>query len=259
MKNTVKIIALVIVVLAISSFTFIENGEFLVVENKDFINPEKRALPISENKNEQREVAGFTRIGLSVSADVYITQGNQTSLEIQADEKSLQNLITQVEGDELVIKWKNNNYLNGEIIIKVTMKEIEELSIAGSGNIFANSIIQCKEITLSIAGSGSINLKDVSAGEIESNVAGSGDIILGGSNPVSEHTIEIAGSGDVSAKKLPTNEVTVNIAGSGNCYVHAVKELDVSIAGSGDVYYFGSPQVETNIIGSGNVEKLGSK
>ncbi|MCF8371410.1 MAG: DUF2807 domain-containing protein [Bacteroidales bacterium] len=256
MKNRINLIVLVLIVITTCSFSFIESSEFLAIPVKEKAIAKPSPTTNALKDIEQRKVADFSRIGLSVSADVYITQGNQTSLEIEASEKTLQNLVTKVKDGELEIKWKDNDYSNGEINIKITMKEIEELSIAGSGNIFANSSIKCNEIKLSIAGSGSIKLKDISAKEIESSVAGSGNINLGGSNPVSEHTIEIAGSGDVSAKKLPTDEVTVNIAGSGDCYVHAVKELDVNIAGSGDVYYFGSPELEKSIIGSGDVEKL---
>lgn len=256
MKNLKILIVLALVAVTVSSFSFVESSEFLTWSNtKDYVNQKLPLVNLSK-EIEKRKVGDFSKISLSVSADVYLTQGDQTSLEIEASEKSLKYLITKVVGDQLEIKWNKNNYSNGEITIRITIKDIEGLNIAGSGNIFANSPIHCKEIELNMAGSGSIALKDITAHEIESNVAGSGDIILGGSNPISEHTIDIAGSGNVEAKKLPAQEVTVNITGSGKCYVHAVKELEVNIAGSGDVYYFGSPKVEKSIIGSGDVEKL---
>jgi hypothetical protein len=258
MKKLINLVALAIIVVSASSFTFIDSAEmFATSASKEFVDEKLPPVHAPNDKEiEKRNVADFSIVSLSISADVYITQGNQTSLEIQASEKSLKNLVTKVDGDELNIKWNRNNYSNGEITIRITMQEIEGFNIAGSGNIFANSAIKCNEIELSIAGSGDIKLKDISANEITSNVAGSGNVVLGGNNKVRSHSINIAGSGDVSAKKLEVNEVTVSIAGSGDCYVHAVEELEVNIIGSGDVYYYGSPEVESNVMGSGDIEKL---
>lgn len=238
------------------SFTFVENFAFMSSGDSQFLFTTELPKVISGKKIETRKVSDFSIINLSISADVFITQGNKTSIEVEADEKALENLITRVSGDELTIKWKDNDYYNGDVIFRITMKDIEELNIAGSGNIYANSKIRCEDIELNIAGSGDILLKDLSAEEIESEIAGSGNIKLGGQDIVASHEINIAGSGDVSAKKLKTEKAFVNIAGSGNCYVNVLKSLNVNIVGSGDVYYFGSPKISSNIIGSGDLEKL---
>ena len=258
MKRIALLINLLVLALLASSFTIIENpGQLLGKAKPETTKTLPRKFVTAEKKLEKRDVSVFSLIDLSISADVYITQGKGHSLEIQASEKALQKIITKVKGDELIIEWKNNNYHgNGDITIKITVEEIDGLRIAGSGNIICSSALNSDELNLSIAGSGDITLKDLKARKIRSEVAGSGNIKLGGNSNVEAHKINIAGSGDVVVKKLQTKKVVVNIAGSGNCYVFATEELDVNIAGSGDVYYFGDPKVESNVMGSGDVEKL---
>ncbi len=256
MKKSALIIGIIVVLSITCSFTFIESSEYLKLETQTVFAEETPLSLIPQKRIEKREVPDFSEINLSVSADVYLSQGSSTELEVQASDKTLKNLETYVKNDALIIKWDNNNYNNGEVIIKITMKKIEGLKIAGSGNIIANSAINCNDLDLEIAGSGDITLKEISVKEIESQIAGSGNIKLGGNHVVESHEINIAGSGDVSAKKLETAIVEVNIAGSGDCYVHAREKLNVNIVGSGDVYYYGDAHVSSNIQGSGDITRL---
>jgi uncharacterized protein YxeA len=127
MKNSMKILTALFVLILAGSFTFIENHAFINSGNSQFLIDNEQPQAIGNDKVETRNVSDFSTISLNISADVFITQGNKTTLEIDAGEKALRNLITRVSGDELIIKWKDNDYFNGEVIIKITMKDIEEM------------------------------------------------------------------------------------------------------------------------------------
>jgi hypothetical protein len=203
-------------------------------------------------RTEERKVDPFTSIGLSIPANLVFTQGSPQQITIEADEADLINIVTEVHSNSLEIKSKHNMHQYGNVKIKITIPEIERLSIAGSGDIIAGNAIKSKKMHCEIAGSGDIKIDELSADEVFGEIAGSGDIQMGGGN-IEGAVFSIAGSGDIHCYNLKSNNVKVDIAGSGNCEVNCSGKLKVSIAGSGDVYYKGKPVFDSESVGSGGI------
>lgn len=169
------------------------------------------------------------------------------------------NLKMEVKGSALNIQYKSiNNYYSAPYMVIYAPREINSMSITGSGVIKARDCQSSGTLALSICGSGNIDIKRVTAqnsnfsisgsgeidvdhltvnqkalfsisgsGEIEADVqaanvsaavTGSGEIELKGS--CSETTLIVTGSGEIDAKKLTSNSVTAKISGSGeiSCY-----------------------------------------
>lgn len=207
------------------------------------------------SQEEKREVSGFNEISFSLPGELIIEQGNTESLVIRASDEDLQKIITKVEGDHLKIYTKQGSNRLGKVTVLVTVKELSELSLAGSGDVQIKGQLKTQELEISVSGSGDVSAMDVRAREMEISLAGSGDVELGGALS-NELEISIAGSGDVDASGLQAQEVEVSIAGSGNARVWAEESLEVSIVGSGDVYYKGRPLVDSSSTGSGSTRPL---
>ena len=202
-----------------------------------------------------RNVPAFKELNLSISADVYLTQGNTQKVEILASDKLLEKIETEVKGGALNIKWTERNVRHSEKIkIYITMTDVNALRIAGSGDIIASGLISTSDLELKISGSGNIKLPDVKANKISSKISGSADISLKGSSTVEELSVAISGSGDVDAGDLPANDVAISISGSGDCKVHADGTLKARVAGSGDVYYKGKAVIDSKVSGSGSIK-----
>ncbi len=213
-------------------------------------------LSFSYKTNEKvtREVDDFSKIGISVGADLYLTQGAPQKIVIEGDKDDIDNIKTVVTNGVLEIsKRKDFSYL-GKVKIYITVQKLSELSLAGSGNVFAESTIKNKELTLSIAGSGNMNFKKLEVDKLEVEIAGSGNVNLAGTN-VEAGSISIAGSGDVKAQGLGIDKLSINVAGSGDVYCKVNKQLKASLVGSGDVFYIGNPVVNVESVGSGNVKQ----
>jgi len=207
-------------------------------------------------EKETRDVGSFSSISLSISADVYLTQGNETKVVIEAEQKILDLILTEVDGDNLKIKYprgKWNIRSNKQINIFITTPGVEGLFLSGSGNIKAETQIKTESLDFSISGSGNIEIDDLVASDVEGHISGSGDINLSGSKTAESLEISISGSGDMFAETLKVNSVEIRISGSGTCKVFAVSELEASISGSGSVYYKGNPMVNARVSGSGKV------
>jgi hypothetical protein len=211
-----------------------------------------------QDKKEKRDVSGFSEISVSISADVYISQGDKEELIIEGDEDALEEIETEVRGNELKIKYDGPFHFKSieKVKVYVTAKEIEEINVSGSADLIAKTKISSREMDINVSGSGKIEIGDLETDEIEATISGSGNIFIGGSKAVSELDISISGSGDLDSENIEIKEAEINVSGSGGCKVHVTEELEVAISGSGKVYYKGSPMVNADISGSGKVKSM---
>lgn len=207
---------------------------------------------VTDTRNEGK----FTKISSAGSFDVEITQDSVCGIEVIAESNLIDLVITNVEDGKLKIKFKDRyNYSTSKgILIKVRMKSLEQIGMAGSGKISStNKLMIDDKLKLTIAGSGKVDL-DIDAPIVDADIAGSGDIVLSGQTR--DAYIDIAGSGSYLCENLLSEKTKIHIAGSGNAKVYAENKLDVHVAGSGDILYKGSAVVTKKIAGSGDVKKL---
>ncbi|MCW0481533.1 head GIN domain-containing protein [Gaoshiqia sediminis] len=207
---------------------------------------------------EIREVAAFSEISLRIPGKLYLEQGSKQSVEIVAKQSTLDEIITEVKGRELIIRFKSKNYLwkdfeTGKIEIFITVPEIDGLSVSGSGDIINDGEINSRILNLAVSGSGDILLNDLKAERLKVAISGSGDVELAGSGKTEDLSVAISGSGNYKGADFACDDVNVRIAGSGSAYVHADRVLNVRVAGSGDVKYKGNPQIDQSVVGSGRV------
>ena len=196
----------------------------------------------------------FTSIGLGISADVVLTQGNRQEVKVKGQQNIIDNIKTEVKGDSWNIEFHDRVSDHKELTIYITMETLEALSIGGSGDISCtNQFKNLKDVAISIGGSGNVSL-DLNAKDIAVSIGGSGEVSLDGSGD--ELAISIGGSGDVKAFDCAVKTCSVSSAGSGNIEINVSDELEVSMVGSGDVNYKGDPKVKSSIVGSGDVEKV---
>lgn len=211
-------------------------------------------------EEEKRDVSTFSEISLRVSGDLYLTQGNKQSVRLVASSSTLDDIITEVKGNKLVIRFPNKsvfkrNFKPGKIQIYVTVPDVDALGVSGSGDIIAKNL-DARIISLAVSGSGNIEIGELVSKKVKGSISGSGNIEIGGGGVADELTVSISGSGDFKADKFEAEDVTVNTAGSGNCNVSSNGSVRARIAGSGNVYYRGNPSVDASVAGSGRVKEL---
>jgi hypothetical protein len=213
-------------------------------------------VPSGKVATESREARGFTGVSVSVPATVVVRQGEPASVSVEADDNLLPEIETVVEASTLKIRFKRGLDIRGRATMRVLVvgPVIEALSVAGSGDILAESL-RAKSFAISVSGSGDVRIARLEADSLKASIAGSGDIKVAGK--VTTVSASIAGSGDLEASRLEAARAKVSIAGSGDVAIWARETLDVSTVGSGDVRYLGDPVVKKSTIGSGSVKRLG--
>lgn len=208
---------------------------------------------------DERKTSDYDQINVAGSLDVELFSGSEGNITVKAEENLLEFIITEVKGDRLVIKVKDGYSLSpsirNSILITVPFKDIELVSLAGSGDVYtrSNNIIKTSSLKTSLAGSGDIKL-EIDAEEVKASVSGSGDVRLMGA--ATKLSCSVAGSGDIHAFELRAKDVEASVTGSGDIKIYCDGVLTAKVTGSGDIKYKGNPtKEESKTVGSGSVSK----
>ncbi len=209
-------------------------------------------------KEQTRELPSFSEISLRISAKVYLEQGENQSVRIVASSETLEQIITEVKGRTLNIRFPNTNIFKrwdpGKIEIYISVPEVDGLNLSGSGDIISEKI-KTRILELLISGSGNIKIEQLTAERVSATVSGSGNIKIEDGGVADELKTRITGSGNIDASGFEAKNVDVQISGSGNSSILSNGSIKARIAGSGNVYYSGNPAIESSIAGSGKVKE----
>ena len=202
---------------------------------------------------ETRRTSDYNVISVGGSFDVVLVKGKEGKITIEGEENLMKYIITEVSGDKLKIKFKKNTNIRTtrKLVVTVPYQDLEKVSIGGSGSIRSKGTLKADKFTISVAGSGNINLK-VDANIVKSSIAGSGDINVSGS--ATDFNCSIAGSGNINAYGLKVVATSARITGSGNIKTTASDSVDAKVVGSGNIYYKGkATHIKSKSIGSGDI------
>ena len=205
--------------------------------------------------SENRTATDFSQISLEGSAEVNVTFGNVESVNISGEDNIISLIETNVVNHKLIIKTKPLMTYSATkpVVINITMKTLEGLSLSGSGNINISKF-EGDAFDVNLAGSGDINFSGYSGESIDVDLPGSGTIVLAGS--ASRIQISLGGSGNILANKLQAKSATVTLNGSGNIKVYCSESLNATLNGSGNIQYEGNPlTVNKKVNGSGNISE----
>lgn len=200
----------------------------------------------------------YDEIGVAGAFHVTLIEGSEGKITLKGEENLLEYVIIETNGDELKIKTEKGFNLQpsrgNKIEIKIPVKAISTVSLAGSGDIISSFTLKSDQFKMSLAGSGDIKLH-LEAKKIEAKLAGSGDIVLKGITENLEASV--AGSGDINAFDLVAQNSKVNVSGSGNISTNCSEFIEARVAGSGDIEYKGKPKkVDTKVAGSGKIKMI---
>jgi hypothetical protein len=218
------------------------------------------ALTLSAQKSVKYDLSAFTEIALRNDAKLFLKQDSIQSVTVKAKDETLSDLVVEVKDRKLIIRYTTNSWFNrkfapGDVLVYVSVPQIDQLAVTGSGSITGEDRISARVLDCYVSGSGSIKLSKLKAEKISSILSGSGHLQLAGADEASEFKMSVSGSGGVDARGLKAKNVNVLISGSGNCVVNAIEKLNCKIAGSGNVTYFGNPLIDSTVVGSGSVKE----
>jgi hypothetical protein len=201
----------------------------------------------------ERNLANFTGIRVSTGIDVYLKQGNNEAISVEADENLHEYIITEVRGDILNIYTEANIREAERKRVYVTMKEVTSVKTSSAGDVIGESPINSNRLELSASSAGDIKL-EVTAKEIETDISSSGDITLSGEADMLEANLSSAG--DLNAFNLKVREADVSVSSAGDADINVSDRLTAKASSAGDINYQGNPKyVDAHSSSAGGIHK----
>lgn len=200
-----------------------------------------------------RSMESYNGLKAAGPMDFILVEGKEGQISIQGDSNIVEYIVTEVRNNQLVVKVKDgfNIRPSKTIVITIPYETLDNVSLAGSGDVKNTGMLKTEDLVVSLSGSGDIDL-NVSAQTIESTVTGSGNIDLKGTT--TSLKVKITGSGDFDGENLKSNNVNAEVTGSGGANVVCNGELKARVTGSGDIRYSGNPTIkDTKVTGSGSI------
>lgn len=187
-----------------------------------------------QTASEPRPVTEFSRVELADAGDVTISQGEANSLTIEADEKVLPVLTSDVVDGTLRLGHKSGTTVVSDSPIRyhVTIEDLTGIELSGAGRVTG---------------------RDLRVESLDVDVTGAGMVDLSGS--VNHQDVRLSGTGRYQAGDLVSQVATADLSGSGQMLLAVDRQLTVTISGAGTISYTGAASVEKSISGIGQLIK----
>mgnify|MGYP001300613981 CR=1 FL=1 len=203
---------------------------------------------------EERPVSNFTAVRGSAGIDVYLTEGTENKVVVEADENLMEIIETYVDGNTLKI---TSNTSIGHCKAKkvyVTYENLESIEASSGADVIGNSVI--KSETLSLESSSGADLEvEVFAKEIYANTSSGADLKVSGT--ANRLVAEASSGSDLKARQLEVISCKASASSGADITVNVKEDIDASASSGGDVKYFGNPSdVSVKDSQSGNVRKM---
>lgn len=208
---------------------------------------------------ESRNVGEINNIILYDNVNLILQQDSAESIVVEAGEKIIGSIKTELYGGQLIIKNENRcNWIRSykkEINVYLSVRDLHKIIYYGSGDITSLNSIVSDLLEIEIHdGAGSINLIiDTEASWFTLHL-GVADIKVIGQSDI--NYVYTAGYGPIDCTSLLTDITYITNNGSNNCFVNVKDVLEAKIGSVGNIYYKGDPSsVKSEITGSGKLIK----
>lgn len=189
-------------------------------------------MTVQASKTEERPASRFTAIENNCSADIMITQGSEYKIQVTTSEKYIDKVQTNIVANTLVVDVKGNIYNTDILLVEVTVIDLNEVVLHGSGNVIIKDILNSQNFILESHGSGDFR-GDFNVKDMEISMHGSGDVEISGVN--GDFSVTQMGSGDFEAESLHLGSAIFKMNGSGEMEISGTAAMmELSQNGSGD-------------------------
>ena len=203
---------------------------------------------------ETREVAGFDEVELQGVGTLVIAQGETEALTIEAAERVLPKIATEVVAGRLTIRPDRSFQTDEPIVYSLTVTELTAVELDGAGRVEASELT-VDGLELVVDGAGEVELDELTAETLAVVASGTAEIELSGA--VDRQEVELDGASEYNAEDLASREARIVVDGAGEAVLRVSETLDVHVDGAGSVEYIGNPTVSQDVSIAGEVTAIG--
>ncbi|MDG3581696.1 MULTISPECIES: head GIN domain-containing protein [Galbibacter] len=232
MSTLIKVIVALVISIFLTSCNFDINFSGGIKGNGEVVTQNREATQT------------FTSVKATEGLDVFVTQGDQTSIKVEADENVIDLIGTEIRNGRLLIECKKQIGRATSKKVYVTLPTIESLESSSGALLSSAGTIKGDAIKLD-ASSGSDIKVELQVKNVSSHASSGAEIEVYG---VTGHLEAHASSGsDIHADRLKARSVEANASSGADIDVNASEEIAIHKSSGGDVDYKGSPKVVSKV------------
>lgn len=241
MKTLVKITVLIttyLIILFTTTSCFVEGISGIKGSNK----------VVSEDRNISSD---FESIKVQQGISLYLTQGNSTAINVEADDNIIDLLITEVNDNELKIYFEKNVYRAKAKNVYLTTKNISQIRASSGAQVKSENTIQTTTLNLDSSSGSSIKIY-VNAEEINSESSSGSNIKIQGKTK--ELSAKSSSGSSINADNLKATNVYAKASSGANIDVNVSEKLTAKASSGGDIDFEGNPtKVDKDTSSGGSV------
>ncbi len=201
----------------------------------------------------ERKTDSFSGLKVSSGIDVYLKQGNDETVSVEADENLHEYIITEVRGGILNVYSEYNIRDAERKRVYVTIKEVNSIRTTSAGDVYGETPIKSDRLELSASSAGDIKL-EVNTKDIDIDISSSGDMTISGETDVLK--ADLSSAGDLNAYELKAREADVSVSSAGDAEIYATEKIIARASSAGDINYKGDPKyVDAHSSSAGGIHK----
>ena len=203
---------------------------------------------------EDRSVSNFTRLQIGGAFKVYLIQGDQEKLVIEADADEIKEIKTEVVGSTLKIytesQWGSRYH---DITVWLTFKSLEKFDFSGAVEVTSEGVLNFAELDMDVSGASEINL-DMNADKIDAEFSGASEIDFSGKCKTGY--FELSGASEFDAEGIEFQDLSIEVSGASEAKVWATGKLNIDASGASDIRYKGTPNISIDQSGASSIKPL---
>ncbi len=204
---------------------------------------------------EKRDVSGFDELSISSAFVVEISVGSTESLEIEADDRYIGDVITEVRGGKLVIKMRDTRgrkRMNSSPRAYLTVKSLNSIHASGAVKVETRDALEADRMEIELSGA---SVLDLQLNVQELYLQASGACVINVEGNATEQTVKTTGATTYRAYDLESEIADIRVTGAGSARVSVSEKLDVRASGASSIRYRGRPSVNSSTSGASSVKR----
>lgn len=192
-------------------------------------------------ETQEESFTGFNKVDASHSFEVEISQSEEFSVVIRADDNVMEYVEVTKVGSTLKIglePGRDYNLRNVTLEATVTMPVLTGLTLSGASHGDITGFESTEPLDLDLSGASSVR-GDIEAGDANFEFSGASTADLTGS--AQNLTVDASGASDANLAEFAVTNANVDASGASEVTVNVSGTLDVDASGASHVYYLGDP------------------
>ena len=201
---------------------------------------------------DKREVTDdFTVVSASEGLDVYVTQGSDYEIAVEADENIIDLIGTDIANGKLKVHTIEN-IGRATKKVYVTLPEVSGLYSSSGADLISQGVIETEMVSLD-ASSGSDLQVELSADEVDADASSGADIRISGQANL--FYADASSGSDIKAKDFMVKRCNANASSGADITVNVSESLTADASSGADISYTGDASVQKKKSVSGSVHK----